>query len=134
MSTSERETIRLLTLTRLWLFSRYLYRIGEWRLMVPLSHRALGYGLAVFVPVWIVLQWANVSTASAVGMFVYGAIPAGIVWWALHLVGEGARPHELVTSWARYGRAVVLGRRLTPVRVGSRSRADLGRPARMREH
>jgi hypothetical protein len=67
----ERDSIRLLDLTRLWQFSRYMYSFGEYRLWVPISHRAVGYAIAVLSPVWLVLQ------------------ALGVPWGGLGLTGAG---------------------------------------------
>lgn len=114
------DSMRLLTLTRLWLFGRYLYSLGEYRLWVPIPHRALGYGLAVFVPLWLVLHVAGVGFKGP-GLTWHFVIPGVLVWWLLRVVGEGARPTELVGSWLRMGRHVVRGRRVQSVRVKERA-------------
>lgn len=130
---AERESIRLLTLTRLWLFGRYLYGVGEFRLWTPISHRAIGYVVAVFLPVWVALHWLD-APFTASGLFVRFTIPGLLVWWALRTVAEGARPSELLTSWARLGWHATRGQRVQPVRVAQRTRAAMGAPTRIREH
>jgi hypothetical protein len=75
----ERDSIRLLDLTRLWQFSRYMYSFGEYRLWVPISHRAVGYAIAVLSPVWLVLQalgvpWGGLGLTAHLGG---GGGPAG---------------------------------------------------------
>jgi hypothetical protein len=92
--------MRLLTLTRLWLFGRYLYSVGDLRLWTPIPHRALGYGLAVFVPVWLLLALPGVGFGGP-GLTWHFVVPGLTVWWLLRMVGEGQRPTEAVSSWGR---------------------------------
>lgn len=124
------DSIRLLDLTRLWQFSRYMYSFGEYRLWVPVSHRAVGYTLAALVPLWGALQVLGVPW-TAFGLTAHVVLPGLLVWWALRVVGDGARPQELVGSWLRLGWLGVRGERLVPVRVASRSRVDVGRVTRV---
>jgi hypothetical protein len=110
----------LLTLTRLWLFGRYMYSVGnDVRLWTPVSHRAIGYALAVFVPVWVVLHVLRVGWGGP-GLTWHFVVPGLVVWWLLRVVGEGARPTEAVGSWARLVVHCARGQRLCPVRVGER--------------
>ena len=115
----DRQGMRLLTLTRLWLFGRYLYRVGDVTLWTPISHRGLGYALAVFVPVWLVLALLRVGMGGP-GLTWRFVIPGLLVWWALHAVGEGQRPHEAVSSWARLCWHVVRAPAVKPVRIRER--------------
>lgn len=93
-------TLRLLTLTRLWLFGRSLYSLGPIRLWLPISHRALGYTAAIGVPFWVVLKVLHVPL-DGVGLTLHFVVPGMMVWYALRLVGEGARPTDVVLSWVR---------------------------------
>jgi hypothetical protein len=122
----ERDSIRLLDLTRLWQFSRYMYSFGEYRLWVPISHRAVGYAIAVLSPVWLVLQALGVPWGGR-GLTAHLVLPGALVWWALRVVGEGARPVELVGSWVRMGWLWVRGERLVPVVLRQATRSDVGR-------
>lgn len=115
----EQQGMRLLTLTRLWLFGRYLYRVGDRSLWTPVSHRMLGYAVAVFVPVWVVLALLRVSMGGP-GLTYRFVIPGLLVWWALHVVGEGQRPHEPVVSWVRMVWHVVRTPAVRPVRIRER--------------
>lgn len=127
------DSIRALTLTRLWLFSRYLYSVGDYRLWMPISHRGLGYTIAIVAPLWLVLYWLDVPIAEA-GLTLHFVLPGLLVWWALRLVGEGAKPTEIITSWARLVWHIVhRGERVVPVRVASRATTPAGRPTRIRE-
>jgi hypothetical protein len=113
------DSMRLLTLTRLWLFGRYMYSAGDVRLWTPVSHRAIGYALAVFVPVWVALHVLGVGWGGP-GLTGHFVVPGLLVWWLLRMVGEGARPTEMVGSWARLGWHCARGRRVCAVQVRER--------------
>lgn len=95
-----RPRVRMLNLTRLWLFSRHMYRIGDMALWVPISHRMLGYIIVVFVPALIVFNRLGIPF-SGPGLTVNFVLPGVLVWWALRKVGEGEKPVDLVGSWVR---------------------------------
>lgn len=116
---AEREGMPLLTLTRLWLFGRFMYSVGDVKLWTPIPHRMLGYGLAVFVPTWLVLGGLR-QGFSGPGLTFHFVIPGLLVWWLLRVVAEGQRPSETVGSWVRLGWHVAHTRRVRPVRVRER--------------
>ena len=134
MTEGDGSSIPLLTLTRLWLFSRHLYGLNGRALWVPVSHRAVGYSLAVFAPLWLVLEWLGVPF-HGFGWTVHAVLPGLLVWWALRTVGDGARPEELVWSWVRLVWHVARRRAgVRPARVRSVARCPVGGvPVRVRE-
>jgi hypothetical protein len=116
----QREGLRLLTLTRLWLFGRFMYTLGEYKLWTPIPHRAIGYALAVLVPANVVLSLLRVPF-SGPGLTWRVVVPVVFVWWLLRVVAEGARPSEVLGSWARLVWFVVRTPAVGPVRIRERS-------------
>jgi hypothetical protein len=108
------DSMRLLTLTRLWLFGRYLHSIGDYALWTPIPHRAVGYALAVGAPWWGVLALLRVGFTGP-GLTYHFVLPGLLVWWLLRAVAEGQRPSEVVASWARLGWHVARTRRVPAV-------------------
>lgn len=117
--TEDGSSLRLLTLTRLWLFGRFLYKFGDVRLWTPVPHRTIGYGSVVFSAFWVTLHLLGVPMGGP-GLTFHFILPGVIVWWMLRAVGVGARPSEVASSWLRLGWFVARGRRVASVRVGER--------------
>lgn len=95
-----RPRIELRTLTRLWLFSRHLYTLGEWRLWTPISHTLIKWCVLIGVPVYALLHTLHVPAVNF-GLTLYVVVPGLMVWAALRIVAGGGSPRELVRSWRR---------------------------------
>ncbi len=125
-------TLRCQTYTRLWVFGRYTYTLFGHRLWLPLSHRALGYGAALIVPLWL-LEWALHIPFSAFGLTLHFVLPWLLVRWALSMAGNGERPLELALSWVRLGWYVARHKPRRAVAVRDRARVTGLVPVRVRE-
>lgn len=131
---SDRPTLDCVTYTRLWTFSRHTYTLLGHRLWLPISHRSVGYLLAVTIPLWATLQLLHVPWAS-LGITVRFIVPWLLCRWALKAAGGGARPVEFAWSWLRLAvHPLRHRRRATPVRVsGAVSSPLAARPVRIKE-
>lgn len=102
MVSGDGRSIELLTMTRLWLFRRSLHGLDRVRLPMPVPYRPIVYGVAVAVPWWAVLAWLSVPMVANGGAFLHFFVPGAATWALVKLVPEGAKPLDVVGSWARF--------------------------------
>lgn len=98
------EQVELLTLTRLWLFPRYLFRFLDRPLGSPWNLRLLGLALPTFVVTFLLLAVLTPFTPTGglgLGLVPYLLVPGLLVWWALTRVAAGAKLWEVVWSHVR---------------------------------
>jgi hypothetical protein len=98
MSDERDDEVHLATLTRLWLFPRYLYRLGDKALDTPVNLRGVAWALLLssFGPI-------EPLTAKGAGLIPRLIVPSLLVWLILTKVAHGAKPWEVVWSWTRLG-------------------------------
>jgi len=132
---SDRPTLDCVTYTRLWTFSRYTYTLLGHRLWLPISHRSVGYLLAVGVPLWGLMALLHVPFQTF-GLTAHFIVPWLLTRWALKVAGHGARPHEFAWSWIRFAwNSPGFLPQHQPVRVTGRVSTPLAvRPVRIGEH
>jgi hypothetical protein len=94
----------LRTITRLWLFSRYIHTILGGSLWVPISHRTLFWSAVIFGPWNLLLGIIGLPYAN-IGLTVHLFLPGLATWWVCRMVDGGTRPDELVRSWLVHGLA-----------------------------
>lgn len=97
--------INLATLTRLELFPRYLYRVGDKPLDTPVNLRAVAWSLLLIPGAWLLSSFTPLSASGGMG---FGLVPRLIlpgllVWVVLTKVGNGAKPWEVLHSYTRLG-------------------------------
>ncbi len=97
------DELELLTLTRLWTFPRFIFRIMDKPLGTPINLRLVAWAVPTFFAFWLLLTYTPIRlrTAQGLGLVPHLVLPGLVVWWALTQVGQGARPWEMAWSWLR---------------------------------
>lgn len=95
--------IELLTLTRLWLFPRYLYRVLDRPLGSPWTLRLLGLAAVAFPAAMLLLAPLPIGLRSAAGLGLvpHLFLPGMFVWWCLTRLAAGQKLPEVALSQAR---------------------------------
>lgn len=101
------EQIELLTLTRLWLFPRHLYRFLDRPLASPINLRLIALAVPAFAAAFLLLSLTPLTLTSGLGlgMVPYLLVPGLFVWWALTRLAAGAKLLEVAGSQVRLVRA-----------------------------
>lgn len=98
------EQVELLTLSRLWLFERYLFRFMDRPLASPWRLRLLALAVPTFAAVFALLAVFTPFTptgAAGTGLVPYLLLPGVLVWWALTRLSAGAKLDEVVLDHTR---------------------------------
>ncbi len=95
--------LHLATLTRLWLFPKYLYRIGDKALGNPINLRAVAWGLLLVPTFWLAssLLPGGVVGWSGLGLVPRLVLPILCIFFILTKIAHGAKPWEVAWSWLR---------------------------------
>ena len=126
-------SIEMLTMTRLWLFRRSLHGIDRVRLPKPVPYRPLGWGFALTIPWWAVLSWLSVPFMANGGMFLHFFVPGAVVAALVKWIPEGARPVDMVGSWARFAWHTARAGRDRPSGLRGRTLRARSEPTKVRE-
>lgn len=100
------EQIRLLTLTGLWRFQKYLHTVGGAALWEPIRWRTISWVAAVFGATIILAHITHLGWLGP-ALTLRFVLPGIVVWWAMRQVDAGASPGELALSWLRWAAATV---------------------------
>ncbi len=95
--------VELATLTRLYLFGRYLYRVGDKALGTPINLRIVGWAMLLVPLFWIGTNLIGLDpmTAMGSGLIPRLILPGLVVYLIVVKVTHGAKPHEVALSWTR---------------------------------
>lgn len=118
---TEQPLLQARTLTGLWTFSQYVYKIAGLSLLIPISQAAAKWTLAVFVPSWVLLALLGVGWQQA-GLTAHFVLPGLITWLALRSSSDGGRPVDSARSWLTFGWSALRSRDPRPVRLADSHR------------